>query len=382
MTDAATTQTTIGILGGGQLAAMLAEAATAMGARVRIFERHGVDAVDSLTDLTTHGNWQNQSDVLGFAGSCDVVTLENEFIPLATLEMIEQSGCALCPGSGTLRRIQDKLIQKQTLAAAGLPVAPFQAIDSADDLERAFETLGHRLVLKQRYLSYDGKGNRFLDHHESRDGIDIAPGRWYAEQRCAFDRELAVMVARKHNGEQVTYPVVETTQHQHICHTVIAPASVPPAVSEQVTALATRAADAVEMVGVMGVELFLMPDETVLINELAPRVHNSGHYTLGGCATSQFEQHIRAILGLPFGATDLVAPAAAMVNLLGDAEADGAPQPWTKPADTTAAVKLYGKRQCRPGRKMGHVTALGNDPQIALQQAQDVAQRITWKATA
>ncbi len=366
----------VGILGGGQLARMTVVAAIGLGIDVAIFERDAASPAGRLTDAETVGPWEDAALRARFTAGCDVITLESEFVDPALLADIAATGTPVRPGAAILALVGDKLRQKETFAAADLPLPPFRAVASQDEALRAAKEWGWPIVLKARRLSYDGYGNATVRGPEKlaaaweRLGT---PGRaLYAEAWVPFRRELAVMVARSAGGAIVTYPVVETVQaaEAQICRLVRAPAPVAASVAAQATAIARRAVETVEGVGVVGVELFEHEDGTILLNEIAPRPHNSGHYTIEGCVTSQFENHLRAILDLPLGVTDLVAPAAVMVNILGERDAPieatprGLPEALAVPG---AHVHLYGKRRSRPGRKMGHVTALG--PDIAAAEA-------------
>ncbi len=360
----------VGILGGGQLARMTVAAAISLGIDVAIFEREADSPAGRLTNAETVGPWEDAALRARFAAGCDVITLESEFVDPALLAEIAAAGTPVRPGAAVLGLVGDKLRQKETFAAAALPLPPFRAVASQEEVLRAAEEWGWPIVLKARRLSYDGYGNATVRGPE---GLAAAwerlgaPGRaLYAEAWVPFRRELAVMVARSVGGAIVTYPVVETVQaaEAHICRIVRAPAPVTAAVITRATAIARRAVAAVEAVGVVGVELFEREDGMILLNEIAPRPHNSGHYTIEGCVTSQFENHLRAILDLPLGATDLVAPAAVMVNILGERDAPVEATPRGLPAALAvpgAHVHLYSKRRSRPGRKMGHVTALGPD---------------------
>jgi len=366
----------VGILGGGQLARMTVVAAIGLGIDVAIFEREADSPAGRLTDAETVGPWEDAALRARFAAGCDMITLESEFVDPALLAEIAGAGTPVRPGAAVLELVGDKLRQKEVFAAAEIPLPPFRAVASQEETLRAAAEWGWPIVLKARRLSYDGYGNATVRGPE---GLAAAWGRLgapdralYAEAWVPFRRELAVMVARSVGGAIVTYPVVETVQaaEAHICRIVRAPAPVAEAVAAQATAIARRAVETVGGVGVVGVELFEREDGTILLNEIAPRPHNSGHYTIEGCVTSQFENHLRAILDLPLGATDLVAPAAVMVNILGERDAPVAATPRGLPealAVPGAHVHLYGKRRSRPRRKMGHVTALG--PDIAAAEA-------------
>lgn len=366
----------IGIFGGGQLAQMLTQAAISLGLETAIFERVPDSPAGRLTRHEVVGAWDDPAALARFAEQCDLVTLENEFVDAQILAQLEARNLAVFPTSATLGMIQDKLTQKQRLAAAGLAVPAFRAVAAPAEALVAGAQLGWPLVLKARRNGYDGYGNATVRAPEE---LAVAWQRLAArgspllvEAWVPFTRELAVMVARGRDGATRAYPVAETVQREHICHIVRAPAPIPPAEAAAATALAISAVAAVGGVGIFGVELFALPDGRVLVNELAPRPHNSGHYTIEGCATSQFENHLRAVLGWPLGATTLRAPAAVMINLLGRRAgpiAADAPRPALAVAD--AHLHLYGKRESRPGRKLGHVTALG----ASLAEAEAIARQ-------
>lgn len=359
--------TVVGILGGGQLARMTLQAATSLGFEVAIFEREADSPAGRLTKLEVSGPWESPRLRRRFAALSDVITLESEFVEPSMLRALTRMGTPVRPGAETLELIGDKFRQKEHLAAAGaLPLTPFRAVATPAEVAQAGADWGWPIVLKARRLAYDGYGNALV---HGPDEIAVAwarlraPARTvYVEGFVRFRRELAVMVARSTTGATAVYPVVETVQGEsaQICQVVRAPATTSPDTARRAIEVARRATEAIDAVGVVGVELFETDDGELLVNELAPRPHNSGHYTIEGCVTSQFENHLRAILGLPLGDTTLVAPAAVMVNVLGERPVR------TESIDLTAALAvpgahlhIYGKRQSRPGRKMGHVTALG-----------------------
>lgn len=366
----------IGIFGGGQLAQMLTQAAISLGLETTIFERVADSPAGRLTQREIVGDWDDPAALERFAALSDLVTLENEFVDAAILARLEQQGMPVRPSSKTVAVVQDKLLQKERIAAAGLALPPFRAVSSPEDVIAAGAAFGWPMVLKARRGGYDGYGNATV-----RRADEVAPA-WerltrggsplLVEAWAPFARELAVMVVRARDGETRAYPVVETVQRNHICHIVRAPAPMPAAEAAAATELALRAVEAVDGIGIFGVELFELPDGRVLYNEMAPRPHNSGHYTIEACVTSQFENHLRAVLGWPLGPTGMRAPAAVMVNLLGryqgPVRGDVLGRALAVPG---AHVHLYGKRENRIGRKMGHVTALG----ATLAEAEAVARR-------
>lgn len=351
------TKPMIGILGGGQLAQMLTEAARNLPVKMRVLVNRREDALPGLENVVIEGNANDPDVAVAFARSVDIVTLESEFIDPRALEAIEHAGAPLFPTLASILLIQDKWHQKQALMKHGLPVTACAAVDTPEDVQRFAAQHGWPVVLKRRHLGYDGKGNATV-----RTPGDL-PAAWktlhnqqglYVEAFCPFQRELAVMVCRSTNGETAVYPVVDTVQENHICKIVRAPSNLPESTTREAHRIAVAAIESIGGIGTMGVEMFLRSDGSILINELAPRVHNSGHYTIEGCACSQFENHLRAILGMPLGSTSLVAPAAVMINLLGAVK-----DPSTVQLPPGAHLHLYGKKEARPGRKMGHVTALG-----------------------
>lgn len=354
----------VGILGGGQLARMTAEAAARLGIEVAILEREPASPAARMAAREVVGAWTDRARLAELAEGALAVTLENEFVEVEALAFLAERGVPVFPTARTLGLVQDKLEQKRFMRAAGVPVPAFAAVTEPEDVARAAADWGWPLVLKARRNGYDGYGNATV---RAAAEVEAAcarlgwPGRaLLVEAWVPFARELAVMVARGRAGETVVYPVVETIQRNHICHVVRAPAAIAPEVAARAAEAARRAVAAIDGIGVFGVELFETAGGEVLYNEIAPRPHNSGHYTIEGCVTSQFENHLRAVLGLPLGSAALVAPAAVMVNLLGTREgparADGLAQAL---AVDGAHVHMYGKLRSRVGRKMGHVTALG-----------------------
>ncbi len=366
----------IGIFGGGQLAQMLTQAAISLGLETTIFERVADSPAGRLTQREIVGAWEDPAALERFAAQSDLVTLENEFVDAAILARLEQWGVPVAPSSVTVAVVQDKLLQKERIATAGLALPPFRAVADPEEVIAAGAAFGWPMVLKARRNGYDGYGNATVRH------ADDVPPAWerltrggsplLVEAWVPFARELAVMVVRTRDGETRAYPVVETIQRHHICHIVRAPAAMPAGEAAAATELAVRAVQAVEGIGIFGVELFELPDGRVLYNEMAPRPHNSGHYTIEACVTSQFENHLRAVLGWPLGPTDLRAPAAVMVNLLGQYHGPVRGDVLRKALAVPGAhVHLYGKRENRIGRKMGHITALG----ATLAEAEAVARR-------
>ena len=354
----------LGVVGGGQLAKMTALAALQLGCEVVVLERNNFSPAAQLATHSLVGDWDDPEALLKLAAQVDVVSIENEFLDPDALAVIEAAGRRLFPSTATLRRVQDKLIQKQTLAQAGLSTPRFAAVNDPQELAVFGKESGWPVVLKKRRNGYDGKGNFTVgsakDIGVAWDALGGDQNALYVEAFCNFASELATIVTRAVDGSVAEYPVVETVQRNHICHLVRAPAQVSTDVSRRAASRALRAIEAVEGIGSFGVEMFLTPNGEVLVNELAPRVHNSGHYTIEGCICSQFENHVRAVLGWPLGSTAMVSPAAVMVNMLGTKWGPGAPFGMGRALGISGAhVHIYGKAMSGVGRKMGHVTAVG-----------------------
>ncbi len=376
---------TIGIIGGGQLAKMLGAAAAPLGVQILVLSEQPHCPAAATCQRVIAGDPDELDSLRELARQVDVVTLENEFIDAAMLRQLEAEGHVIRPGSRTMHLVQDKLVQKTTLRAAGLAVSSFMETPDLASVDMAIAELGLPLVLKKRRNGYDGKGNATLrtagDAKLAWELLQGDENPLLAEQFCDFSAELAVMITRSLDGSAVTYPVVETAQHHHICHTVKAPADIQSGLARQVKTLALNAVSAVHGVGTFGVELFLARNGQVLINELAPRVHNSGHYTIEACVCSQFENHIRAVLGWPLGSPEMRAKAAVMVNLLGAEKGSGHPHGIDRALSTPGAhVHVYGKTTSSPSRKMGHVTALGETLEEAWQTAHNAAQSLRFGA--
>jgi 5-(carboxyamino)imidazole ribonucleotide synthase len=371
----------LGILGGGQLARMTLQAAVPLGIDVAILAEAPDSPAGRLTQHEYVGSWNDIATLRHFADMVDVVTLENEFVDAEVLDHLARWNKLVRPGAAVLRLIQDKLIQKQTLAQHGLPVPRFAAVQSHNDIEAVAEDYGWPLILKARRNGYDGYGNATLhsvaDVEPALKQLGWPQRELLVEQAVPFVRELAVLVARGVEAQRVVYPVVETVQRNHICHIVRAPAQIDAALAHHATAIACAAVEAVQGVGITAVELFQTADGEISINELAPRPHNSGHFSIDACHTSQFENHLRAVLGLPLGDPALRAEAAVMVNLLG--ARNGAPLLrglYESLSMANVHVHVYGKRDVRIGRKMGHITALGANLTEAEERALAAAQLI------
>lgn len=371
----------IGIIGGGQLAKMTAMAGVALGCEFYIVEKNRDCPAAAVAKRVVTGDGNSWESLAQLADLVDIITLENEFINAAGLYALEQRGIALFPKAKTLEFVQDKLSQKNVFANAGLPLPRYREVNSKQELAATGRDFGWPVVLKARRNGYDGKGNATVRNESE---IDTAWERLgggsnplYVEEFCPFESELAIMITRSVTGESVAYPLVHSTQKDHICHIVQAPATLPAEVAERATSIAHRAIEMIDGIGSMGLEMFLTADGKVWVNEVAPRVHNSGHYTIEGCVCSQFENHVRAITGMPLGSTELRAPAVVMVNLLGRGGGMGVPHGMSDAMKIPGVhLHLYGKRQSSVGRKMGHLTVLGQTMDETLAKAKRAADLI------
>lgn len=366
----------IGIVGGGQLAKMTALPAMELGCEIIILERTENTPASCLAAEIFYGDWDDSTNLLKLAEKVDVISLENEFVDANALKALEDAGHHLYPSSATIGMVQDKLIQKQALSDVGIAVTPFSAVNSKEEISQQAEVLGWPLVLKARRNGYDGKGNATLHSASDIDDawvkLDGDNRELYVEGFCNFTSELAVMVTRGQNGDMVNYPVVESVQKDHICHIVRAPARIDDELSNKAIELARKAVTTIGGVGSIGVEMFITEDGQIILNEMAPRVHNSGHYTIEACECSQFENHVRAIIGMPLGSTKMIAPAAVMINLLGEEQGTGYPVGIAEALTVEGAhIHVYGKVTTNIGRKMGHITALGE----TIEAAEDIASR-------
>ncbi|RLN15319.1 hypothetical protein BBO99_00004390 [Phytophthora kernoviae] len=378
----------VGVLGGGQLGRMMADSAHRLGLQVVVLDPLGADSPAGQTGLhAVAGSFTKEEDIATLAEQCDVLTVEIEHVNASFLQQLQDNKSAnlqgVHPAPATIALIQDKYQQKQFFTEVnGISVAPFDIVTSLQSARQVGESFGYPYMLKSRRFAYDGRGNAVVKSEkdlvdafeklgakllatQEKDGkadeklIAEEEAKLYAEKWVPFVKELAVMVVKGADGDVRAYPVVETTQRDSICDTVLAPAQIPEDVAKRASEMAQTAVAQLEGRGIYGVELFLTASGEVLLNEIAPRPHNSGHYTIEACETDQFEQHLRAITGLPLGSCALRVPAALMVNVLGDP---------TSSEDVSfsllrnslsvpgAAAHFYGKAGVRPGRKLGHVT--------------------------
>jgi 5-(carboxyamino)imidazole ribonucleotide synthase len=368
---------TLGVLGSGQLGRMFAMAARRMGYRVHTLSPDDDTPTGQVADLEITAAYEDLDAVAAFARHVDVVTFEFENVPAATVEAAAQHA-PVRPSGHILHVTQQRAREKGYLADHGFPVTPFACIRSGQDLAAGVALVGADAVLKTASFGYDGKGQIRVRSLEEAEDAWIRLGRQEAvlERFIDFDREVSMIVARGVAGWTVTYGLIENTHARHILDTSLYPARVDHRVERRASEIVTTLAETLDLVGVLCVEFFLTRESELLINELAPRPHNSGHLTIDACLTSQFEQQLRAICGLPPGSTERVRHAA-MVNLLGDLWTDGEPD-WAA-ACMVPGVKLhlYGKTAARPARKMGHMTALGPDVETALRRALEAREALS-----
>ncbi|QFU15439.1 5-(carboxyamino)imidazole ribonucleotide synthase [Microvirga thermotolerans] len=350
---------TLGILGGGQLGRMIAMAAAQLGLRTHVYAPERDSPAFAVAAEHTVAAYEDEAALVRFAKAVDVVTYEFENVPAATAAVLS-AHAPLAPNARALSVTQDRLTEKSFVAELGIATAPFAAVSDEGDLAAALERIGRPAVLKTRRFGYDGKGQATIRPETDPAAAFAAIGRAPAilEGFVPFEREVSVVAARTAAGAFAAYDLCANEHSHHILATTRVPAGVSPQTEAAAFAIARAIADALDYVGVLAVELFLVRDgvrdgggERLVVNEIAPRVHNSGHWTLGGAATSQFEQHVRAVCGWPLGATGRLGRVE-MQNLIGDDVKE-----WQRIlAEPGAHLHLYGKAEARPGRKMGHVT--------------------------
>ena len=356
----------IGIIGGGQLGKMTAQAAKQMGFYVTVLDPTPHCPAAHLADAQIVGEWYDAASLTSLAKVSEVLTYDIEHIDIQTLKQLAQAGHVIYPSPELLGIIQDKLLQKQHLSQHGIPVPQFAAFDSVTP--NSLAQFGFPVVQKARFGGYDGQGVVVLRNPDDLDKMLPVPS--ILEQFIAIEKELAIIVARTATGETACYPIVEMRfdENNNICQSVTAPAPIDNAIANQARQVALQAIESLQGVGIFGVEMFLTAAGQILVNEIAPRPHNSGHYTIEACITSQFEQLIRIISGLPLGMTTLLRPVV-MFNLLGEPGYGGTPI-IEGLADALAipglAFHFYDKKHTRPLRKMGHITILADDLDQAL----------------
>ncbi len=360
---------TIGVMGGGQLGRMFAIAARRMGYRVHTFSPDEDTPTGQLADREVAARYDDAEAVRDFARGIDVLTFEFENIPVQTVEWAREF-CEVRPAARVLHVCQHRLREKEFLDQAGIPLPGFMAVSSAGELAAAAAELGLPAVLKTAAFGYDGKGQRKLlpGDNLAEAWAPFAGTGAVLEQFVQFEKEISVLVARGVDGVTATYPVCENVHRNHVLDVTIVPANIAPETAARARALAVEVAEKLGLVGLLAVEMFLRADGAILVNELAPRPHNSGHFSFDASVTSQFEQQLRAVCGLPLGGTESLRPAA-MVNLLGDLWDDGEPNWVAALALPEVKLHLYGKATARAGRKMGHLTAFGATTEEAAARA-------------
>jgi 5-(carboxyamino)imidazole ribonucleotide synthase len=365
----------VGMIGGGQLARMTAQAAIALDIRLRVLAASPDNSAAQVAADVVLGDHDDLDTLRAFAAGCDVITFDHEHVPTEHLATLEAEGVAVRPGAAALVHAQDKVAMRERLTGIGIPCPAWALVSSVAELDEFGAEIGWPVVVKTPRGGYDGRGVRTVGSGaEAEDWL--ARGPVLAEAKVPFTRELAVQVARSPHGQAAVYPVVETVQRAGICREVIAPAPIDDdhALSAQRAALAIAAE--LKTVGMLAVEMFDTPDG-VLVNELAMRPHNSGHWTIEGATTSQFEQHLRAVLDLPLGAVSMTAPSAVMANVLGSDDPERYPDLYggylhCLAHDPGVRIHNYGKTVV-PGRKVGHVTVTGADADDLLERARHAA---------
>jgi len=349
----------IGVIGGGQLAWMMADAVKKLGIELIVQTPNATDPAVAIATDTILAPVADATATAQLATRCDVITFENEFIEIDALTVLANKGVCFRPNLEALAPLLDKYEQRCYLNQLGLPVPKFAALEDSNSQDILSQT---PIVLKARRHGYDGQGTFIIKDQESLktklEQLQQTP--LLVEEFVPFERELAVIAARSVAGEVVVYPVVETQQQDQVCHRVIVPAEINTKLTTEIEAIAHTLLNSLQVVGLFGIELFLTSSGKILINEIAPRTHNSGHFTLDACETSQFEQQLRAVAGLPLGNTALKCKGAVMVNLLGyeHSQSDYTEKRQQLAALPETYVHWYGKTESRPGRKLGHVTVL------------------------
>jgi len=366
----------VGVIGGGQLAWMMGDAAQKLELELVVQTPSREDPAVAIASDIVLAQVDDATATAVLASLCDIITFENEFVDLDALSILADQGVCFRPRLQALTPLLDKYHQRCYLRDLGLPVPEFFAVEPQNN-EKIISKLGFPLVLKSRRHGYDGQGTFIIKDFDSLQpklDYNITESTFIIEEFIPFERELAIIAARSVDGQVVTYPVVETQQEQEVCRRVIAPANITPKLAAEIEAIAHTILNSLQVVGVFGIELFLTADGKVLVNEIAPRTHNSGHFSLDACETSQFEMHLRAVCGLTLGNPALRCAAAVMVNLLGyeNSQSDYQKKRSLLQQIPQAHLYWYGKTESRLGRKLGHVTVL-LDNQI---RAMDVARSI------
>ncbi|AFY77153.1 phosphoribosylaminoimidazole carboxylase, PurK protein [Pleurocapsa sp. PCC 7327] len=369
----------VGVIGGGQLAWMMAKAAQKLGIDLVVQTPHPDDPAVKIAAETILAAVDDAAATVRLANRCDVITFENEFINLEALKPLAERGVCFRPSLEALSPLLDKYHQRCYLKEIRLPVPRFIALKRDDNAFSCDLKLNFPIVLKSRRHGYDGQGTFIISDRDELEAIykRFPDASWLLEEFIPFERELAVIAARSVAGEVVIYPVVETYQKDRVCHWVIVPAALAPEIELEIERIARHLLEKLQVVGVFGIELFLTQDGKVLVNEIAPRTHNSGHYTLDACETSQFEMQLRAVTELSLGSSALKCSGAVMVNLLGYEHSHSN---YQEKRDRIAAIPhaylhWYDKTESRPGRKLGHVTVL-LESETATSSSQSVKEQL------
>ncbi len=366
----------IGVLGSGQLGRMFAIAARRMGYRVHTFSPDSDTPTGQVSDLEVRGAYEDLDAVRKFARAVSVVTFEFENVPFKTAEAAAEV-VPVRPGGLVLHTTQQRLREKSFLRTIGVPVAPFQPVRTEQDLRSAIEFIGTPSIMKTAAFGYDGKGQVHLDSRDSALAAwkQLGGPEAILEARIDFEREISLVVARGVDGSFVHYDVFENHHVNGILDVTSTPARISPALVREAVEIGRIVAERLELVGVLCIEFFVDRNERLLVNELAPRPHNSGHLTFDASVTSQFEQQLRAVCALPLGSTEMLRPAA-MANLLGDLWQKGEPGWAAACVNPNLKVHLYGKEEPRPGRKMGHLTVLASNAEDARREVIAARQRL------
>jgi 5-(carboxyamino)imidazole ribonucleotide synthase len=357
---------TLGVLGGGQLGRMFTLQARTMGYRVIVLEPDASSPAGAVADRQICTPYDDEGGLSELAEACAAITTEFENVPAVALERLTRSS-VVRPPANAVATAQDRIAEKTFFQEHGFSTAQFRAIHSSEDLSRALTQIASPALLKTSRLGYDGKGQATVQtlNDATRAYEQFGRVACVLEQRVDLECEISVIVARGADGEVATFPVGENRHRDGILETTVVPARISQSIAEEARAIAIGIARALDYVGVLGVELFVARGGRLLVNEMAPRPHNSGHYTLDACSTDQFEQQVRTLCGLPLGQPWLLSPVA-MINLLGDLWAQGEPR-WAEALRRPGVLlHLYGKSAARPGRKMGHLNCLAHDPDRAL----------------
>ncbi len=377
-------RSTIGVLGGGQLGRMFAMEAKRMGYRVWTLDPEPDSPCGQIADGQIQASFDDIGAAQELADRCDIITYEFENIDVAVVEALEREGREVSPSSQVLRITQNRLLEKEFLGHHQIPVTDFYEVRNPSDIVTAGSKIGFPSVLKTIFGGYDGKGQIVIQNEKDAEEAfqvleEISGGKTLVwEKYVPFVKELGIICSRNRAGEVATFPIAENTHRENILHLSSVPARIGQEVEDRLIEIGKVIAEALHIVGTFCVETFLLKDGSVMVNEIAPRVHNCGHYTLDACLTSQFEQHARAICDLPLGSTRLLSPVA-MVNLLGEGNGNELIGPEDALRDPNVKLHLYGKKVAKAKRKMGHLTALAINVEEAIDRALSAHKKLRWR---